>query len=920
MTDNFVSIDRDSYSSLLQELRILQDKVAKLENSQRLYDERQVWQSLEERNRLLSGIVTAAYCLLTVADYDDSINTALAALGEAIVVDRVYVFKNHYDSARELLVSQCWEWVASGVTPEIDNPLLQNISYKDIFPRWYKSFSQGDFIAGLIKDFPDTEREVLVPQGICSILVMPIQIKGELWGFIGFDDCHRERQWSECERLVLKSAVGNLGAAIARHQAEVKLRESQQFLQLVMDNIPQFVFWKDCNSVYLGCNREFARVAGVQEPKNIIGLNDYDLPWKPSESHWFREWDRRVMSNGIPQLNIIEPQQHADGKQSWLNTNKIPLRDTQGNIVGILGTYEDITERKQAEESLRLIQFALDRVQDSVFLVEPDASFFYVNEAACRNLGYSREELLNMTVFDVDVDFILSPDHWSSHWNQVKQQYFLNLESIHRHKNGKEFPVSICINYLKFNDKEYSCTIARDITERKHAEIILKKLNEELEFRVEKRTEQLLHAKAEQQKLIALIEHSNDLIAIISPKNELLYMNTASCKFFGLKDLNEVKTKKIEEFHPPATWEYLVQEVIPTLLQSGSWQGELLFKHCSTGEIIEIESSIFVIRDEQTGEHLYTAGISRDIRSRKQVEIKLKQQAQELEKSLLELQRTQAQLIHSEKMSSLGQMVAGIAHEINNPVSFVYGNLNPASRYFQDLLRLVELYQQYYPHPPQAIQEEIENIELDFLKQDLTKLLDSMKEGTRRIKEIVISLRNFSRLDESEFKKVNIHDGIDSTLMILQNRLKAKPNRPEIAIAKQYGTLPLVDCYPSQLNQVFMNILSNAIDALDEYTETLCTTQIKTHSSCIHIYTETTPENHVAIRIADNGPGIARDIQARLFEPFFTTKNIGNGTGLGLSISYQIIVEKHGGRLSCQSHPGQGTEFLIEIPITHLVN
>ncbi len=918
MVDNFISINRDTYSFLLQELKMLREKVEILENSQDLCNEQKNWHGLEERNRLLSGIVTAANCLLAIGDYDDSIDAALAALGESAFVDRVYVFENHFSETGEPLTSQRWEWVKPGVTPQIDNPLLQNVVYQELCPGWYEKLSQGRSIIGLVKDFPEPEREILASQGIYSIFVMPIQIKGEFWGFIGFDDCQKERQWSGCEQLIVKSAVGNLGAAIARHHTEVKLRESQQLLQLVMDNIPQFVFWKDCNSVYLGCNRKFARAAGVGEPERIIGLNDYDLPWKASETDWFREWDRRVMRSGVPQLNIVEPQQQANGKQSWLNTNKIPLRDTQGNVVGILGTFEDITERKQAEENLRLIQFALDRVQDSVFLVEPNASFFYVNEAACRNLGYSQEELLSMTVFDVDI--ALPPGNWSSHWEELKQKHFLNLESVHCHRNGKEFPVSVSINYVKFNDKEYSCTIARDITEQKHTEVALKQLNEELEFRVEKRTEQLLRAKAEEHKLIALIENSNDLIAIASPNNELLYINTAGCELLGISYENEVKNKTIKQLHSLETWKYILREIRPALLQFGVWKGELSLKHCLTGEVIEIESSIFLIRDETTGKHIYTASIGRDIRDRKIVEMKLKQQAEELEQSLFELRRTQAQLIHSEKMSSLGQMVAGIAHEINNPVSFVYGNLNPAFRYFQDLLRLIELYQRFYPHPPPEIQAEIETIELDFLKQDLTKLLESMQEGTRRIKEIVISLRNFSRLDESEFKKVNIHDGIDSTLMILRNRLKAKPNRPEIAIAKQYGSLPLVYCYPSQLNQVFMNILSNAIDALDEHSKTLSLTHLETYPSRIHISTEHIGENRLAIKIIDNGPGIATDIQDRLFEPFFTTKDIGNGTGLGLSISYQIIVEKHGGKLSCRSNPGQGTEFLIEIPITHVVN
>ncbi|AFY52693.1 histidine kinase with HAMP domain [Rivularia sp. PCC 7116] len=285
-----------------------------------------------------------------------------------------------------------------------------------------------------------------------------------------------------------------------------------------------------------------------------------------------------------------------------------------------------------------------------------------------------------------------------------------------------------------------------------------------------------------------------------------------------------------------------------------------------------------------------------------------------LEETLQELQRTQAQVIQSEKMSSLGQMVAGVAHEINNPVSFVHGNLEPACEYAQDLIKIIELYQQHYPEPVEEIQEEIEAVELDFLKEDFVKLLDSMQNGTERIKEIVLSLRNFSRLDESEFKQVDIHEGIDSTLLILQNRFKSKPEHPEIAIIKQYSSLPKVDCYAGQLNQVFMNILVNAIDALED--EINKNENInKTFNPQIRVSTELFDNQNIVIRIADNGSGIPPNVQSKLFDPFFTTKEVGKGTGLGLSISYQIIVDKHHGKLSCESSE-RGTEFIIEIPIS----
>jgi len=291
-------------------------------------------------------------------------------------------------------------------------------------------------------------------------------------------------------------------------------------------------------------------------------------------------------------------------------------------------------------------------------------------------------------------------------------------------------------------------------------------------------------------------------------------------------------------------------------------------------------------------------------------------QAQQLEQALQKLQRTQAHLVQSEKMSSLGQLVAGVAHEINNPVNFIYGNLVHASAYTQDLLNLIKIYQQEYPNPTPEVQGEIATIDLNFLIEDLPKLLDSMKVGAERICEIVGSLRNFSRIAEAEIKAVDIHEGLDSTLMILQNRLKSKSEHPGIQVIKDYGNLPRVECYAGQLNQVFMNLLANAIDAIDEQNERRMTEGIEANPSTIRVQTEVLNSKEVVIRIADNGPGITQQVKARLFDPFFTTKPVGAGTGLGLSISYQIVVEKHGGQLHCFSQVGKGTEFVIQIPLS----
>ncbi|WP_017718084.1 PAS domain S-box protein [Kamptonema formosum] len=293
-------------------------------------------------------------------------------------------------------------------------------------------------------------------------------------------------------------------------------------------------------------------------------------------------------------------------------------------------------------------------------------------------------------------------------------------------------------------------------------------------------------------------------------------------------------------------------------------------------------------------------------------EAREREKATQLEAALRDLRSTQTQLIQNEKMVALGQMVAGVAHEINNPTSFIYGNVKYATDYTSDLLRLVDLYRKYYPEPAPEIQEELGAIDLEFLKADFLKLLNSMKEGANRIREIVLSLRNFSRLDEAEMKAVDIHTGIDSTLLILQHRLKATSKRPEIRVLKEYTQLPEVECYAGQLNQVFMNILANAIDALEEGHQT------HSQQPAILIRTELLDGERAAVRISDSGPGIPDAIKMRIFDPFFTTKPIGSGTGLGLSISFQIVVDKHKGNLACFSAPGEGTEFVIELPVRHL--
>lgn len=299
----------------------------------------------------------------------------------------------------------------------------------------------------------------------------------------------------------------------------------------------------------------------------------------------------------------------------------------------------------------------------------------------------------------------------------------------------------------------------------------------------------------------------------------------------------------------------------------------------------------------------------------KDLEQRVMERTQALQSALDQLSQFQLQLVQSEKMASLGNLVSGVAHEINNPIGFLNGSINNARDYVRDLLAHLALYQQHYPTPAAAIQNHAAEIDLEFLTEDLPKLLDSMEGAADRIKSISTSLRTFSRADTEHKVCANLHDGIDSTLLILKYRLKANEFRPAIAVIQNYGELPPVACFPGQLNQVFMNILANAIDIFDEMAQAQSYDYLEANPQQITIRTSVV-EDRVQIAIRDNGKGMSEAVKARIFDHLFTTKEVGKGTGLGLAIARQIVVENHGGNLSCTSSLGQGTEFLIELPLT----
>ncbi|MEQ9553351.1 MAG: PAS domain S-box protein [Coleofasciculus sp. G3-WIS-01] len=829
-----------------------------------------------------------------------------------------------------------------------------------------------------------------------------------------------------------------------RKQTEIQLRETQAFLNSVVENLPVGVFIKDAKDLQvMYWNKTSEELLGYSKAQ-VLGKNDYDfLPYE--QARLLRAKDRQILTDGklvdIPEASLNTPHRG----ERIVNTKKVPLLDEKGTPQYILGIVEDITERKQAEaalqESERHYRCIVETASEGVWVFDANNQITFANSRMAQMLGYPIEQMLGRSLFDfIDTESeALIQTYLERRRQGIQERYDFKF----RRQDGSDLWAIISATPL-FNDQGSFVGVLRmitDISDRKQAEEALQEREQFLRsilngvensisvvdvhqrqsqpnpswqfryvdvnpayehligipgeqlrdqpldailppdlavtiseryntcvqtgtsisyeecfgvqgqeswwittltplrdrlghiYRVVSTSTNITQRKQAEQKtarLTAILESTTDFVSICEPDGTFLYINKAGRQMVGLDPEQQISHLQIWDFHPQSVKQHLLEEGLPKAIQDKVWQGETSLLHQQGWEIPV--SQVVMAHQGATGEVEVFSTIIRDISDRKQAEEALRKSEHQLrvknhdlQQTLHQLKQTQTQLIQQEKMVSLGQMVAGISHEINNPISFIAGNITYTRQYGTELLHLLQLYAKNYPEPVAEIQAEIEAIDLDFVRADFPKLLNSMQEGANRIRQIVLSLRNFSRLDEAEIKSVDIHDGIESTLLILQHRLKSTLNRPEIQVHKQYAHLPLVECYASQLNQVFLNILGNAIDALHSQTEPgriTISTQMSSQFPVVPL--EESPENksqqpqsieRVIIRIQDNGPGIPEAIQNQIFNPFFTTKPIGTGTGLGLSISHSIVVDKHGGQLTCISQPGQGTEFIIELPV-----
>ncbi|MCY7382283.1 MAG: PAS domain S-box protein [Microcoleus sp. CAN_BIN18] len=754
----------------------------------------------------------------------------------------------------------------------------------------------------------------------------------------------------------LSQAVSQLEQEIGdRKQAEAAVQISEQNLRTIFNNVYDAIFIQDLEGNILDVNDRMLEMYGVSREQAIKLSITKDYSSDENPIQLMRELWEKVLSG---ESTRIEWKSRRPNDRSTFDAEIAVSRIHLNGNLSVIANVRDIsdavaaaTQRKKAEAELQRAQQFMESVLKTipVGVVAKEAQELRLvlwNPAAEELLGFSAAEVIGKNDYDffptAQADIFTAKDREVLNSGQIVE---IDEEDVQTGQGESRIFHTKKTSILGADGTpQYLLAVTEDITDRKLAEIALRRSSIQLKQQADR--EKLLNS------LTAQIRNSLDFDSIVTVAVEEIraFLSIDRCNFAWYRDDGDqpyweiIKESRSPEL-PDLTGRYqasdfgLIGEQILQMemlrvddvetiadpvwkqtVRGMGYQSVLIIPMQALSGVVSAVSccnstSVRPWNDSEV-ELLQAITVQLAIAlNQADLYAQTRNKARELEQTLEKLTSTQMQLIQGEKMSSLGQLVAGVAHEINNPVNFIYGNLSHANDYTQDLLHLIELYQNHYPNPVPEILEEIETIELDFLMDDLPKLLSSMKVGADRIQQIVASLRTFSRMDEAEMKAVNIHEGIDSTLMILQHRFKAKHNQQEIAVIKTYANLPLVECYAGQLNQVFMNVLSNALDALEERDARRSAEEMRQNPSTISIKTEMLEGDRVLIRIADNGVGIPETVGTRLFDPFFTTKPVGKGTGMGLSISYQIVTDRHKGSLKCNSSPGQGAEFAIEIPL-----
>lgn len=830
-----------------------------------------------------------------------------------------------------------------------------------------------------IEDLTSTKKstflrsEFTTKLGLKSCFGLPIIGDSQVLAVLVF---FQEGKTSEDKHLLqLLSAVATqLGSHIQRKKTAAALQLSEERLNLAIAASKLGLWDWNISTGEIYFNSYWKQMLGYEEIEIDGNYAAFEKLIHPEDLPQVLQ----ILSDhleGVTDFYELEFRMQSKSEEwKWiLSRGKVSQWDETGKPLRMTGTHQDISDRKKVEEAnLELTR----KFQESQKIAHIGNWEF---DVLTGNITWS-EELFRLygmksnknPSFEQLVQQV-HPDDREAFLQVVEQaltegtSYEIDHRIIRpdgqiRYINGKG--QALKTNYNSPNNQKFGYVLrlfgtAIDITERYQAEAALQQqfLRQRLLAAILERIRQSLNSEEILQTAVEEVRHflltDRTIIYRFNPdlSGVILVESVAEecMPIFGLviqdncfveeyvplyqkgriRSVEDIHSGELHQCHADLLAQLQIKaNIVVPILQGENLWGLLIAHHCRSPRKWQ-ESEVDCLK--QIGVQLGIAiqqstlfeQAQTEIAERQKVEIalresqaKLQEKNQQLKSTLKDLKQTQTQLIQSEKMVSLGQMVAGVAHEINNPISFIYGNLDYANQYVKTLFKLVQLYGSYYPNPPGEIQKELDENDLEFIVEDFPRLLNSMQSGAERIEKIVKSLRTFSRLDESDMKSVDIHEGIESTLMLLQSRLKCPEKKLEIQVIKDYSELPLVECYAGQLNQVMMNLLCNAIDTLEEKDKHRSIEEISANPSTITIrtYLSQTAIQYVAISIADNGCGIPESIRKRVFDPFFTTKAVGQGTGLGLSVSHSII-ERHHGKITCESEWEKGTNFIVEIPL-----
>jgi PAS domain S-box-containing protein len=732
-----------------------------------------------------------------------------------------------------------------------------------------------------------------------SVLCLPILKQGHLAGILYLKNRATSGVFTRDRIFILNFLCTQAAISLENARLYQAIQQSETKFRAFVEDVNDVIYAVTLDATFTYISPQFKEMWGYEVDEflhqSFVPLaHPDDLPTILADN-------QQIFDTGEKRSGLEFRTKHKDGSWFWVTCNNSPIKDEQGQVIGLRGIARNISDHKATEAALRESEQRFRDVTEAageyIWEIDAKANYTYVTEKSTQVKGYSPEQLLGRkpTEFMPPEDIepvraiLLKAAARKSSFTLQHRDILPTGEVVWEEVNG--IPL--------LNDRGeivgYRGT-GLSITDRKAAEQALQR------SQVER-----MH---QQQTLRSILDSAPIWIWMVNTHGKILFINTTFCTDVAIPESLFLAADHYQDVLGEAAIN-CVKSDQACLAQDAPFYFTETFQLADGQEHI-LETIKTPVKGED-GQIIGVIGLGIDVTQQRQMEAMIQEKNRSLSETLQELQQAQLRMIQGEKMSALGNLVAGVAHEINNPVGCIVGNVDAAQDYINDLLGIIDLYHEKFPQPGAEIEDELETVDLDYVREDLPKLIRAMKDGGDRIKAISKSLRTFSRADADMKQLFNLHEGIESTVLILRHRLKANDQRPAIEVITNYGNIPNIECFPGQLNQVFMNILANAIDALDESNQGRSFAEVQANPNRITIQT-TLEDNQVKIMIADNGPGMPEAVKDRIFDHLFTTKGVGKGTGLGLAIAQQIIVEKHGGAIVVNSEVDKGTEFIMTLP------